>query len=312
MSRLTLDQAIASILKGEVVAIPTETVYGLAAKFDHLDAVKKVFQLKGRPADNPLILHVSELSHLSQIWENEPEEPVFRLIRHFWPGPLTLIARKKSEVLDIISAGLPTVGVRMPNHPIAEQLIAATGPLAAPSANLSGRPSPTRVEHLQADYHNQLDFLDGGSCAHGLESTVLDVSRHPFVIYRPGHVAAKDIREVSGIETIYQTEFKTKPLSPGLKYSHYAPNARVMWMDESHQENADTLRIWHSSSARTENSRDIHYRGNYSKMAAELYDTFRSADKLGYAQISIEPFIESNEDESVLLALKNRIERAIG
>jgi L-threonylcarbamoyladenylate synthase len=171
----SFQKAVELIRAGDVVAIPTETVYGLAADAFNISAVKKTFEVKGRPPDNPLIVHISRTEQLDEIADEIPED-AFKLAETFWPGPLTLVLKKKPIVPDIVTGGLNTVAVRMPDHPLTRKLIEQTGPLTAPSANRSGRPSPTRPEHIREDFGSTVHILEGGSAKLGLESTVLDMS----------------------------------------------------------------------------------------------------------------------------------------
>jgi tRNA threonylcarbamoyl adenosine modification protein (Sua5/YciO/YrdC/YwlC family) len=189
---VSAQQAAELIQAGQVVALPTETVYGLAADASNILAVEKIFELKQRPADNPLIVHLADAEQISTFSDFHSDE-LSRLIERFWPGPLTLILPKKSNVLDIITAGLDTVALRMPNHPSTLSVIRLSGPLAAPSANRSGRPSPTRPEHVIDDFGSDLPVVDGGSCTIGLESTVLDISGEDPAILRPGKITAEEI-----------------------------------------------------------------------------------------------------------------------
>ncbi|MDG5767198.1 L-threonylcarbamoyladenylate synthase [Balneolales bacterium ANBcel1] len=220
--------------KGGVVAFPTETVYGLGADAWNADAIARIFALKGRPPDNPLIVHVGSVEMAETLAAGITEDARL-LMEHFWPGPLTLIFPKRPEVLDIVTAGIATVAVRMPDHPIPLRLIGESGPLAAPSANTSGRPSPTRAEHVRHDFGDEVPVIEGGSCQYGLESTVLDLSQHPYTVLRPGHVTQSDLERVLK-QPVRMAQHRSDddtgvaPRSPGMKYTHYAPDARVRWM----------------------------------------------------------------------------------
>jgi L-threonylcarbamoyladenylate synthase len=223
-------QAAAGILTaGGVVAFPTETVYGLGACFDQPAAVRKIYLAKGRPSDNPLIAHISELDQLKLLvadWPSLAQE----LATAFWPGPLTMVLPRLSTVPDEVTAGLDTVGVRMPDHPLALALITATGsPLVAPSANRSGRPSPTSAEHVASDLGESIDaVLDGGVCDVGLESTVIGLVPGRVVIFRPGAVTRDMIAAVAGSEVaIDYADSSNAPPAPGMKYAHYSPEAKV-------------------------------------------------------------------------------------
>lgn len=224
----------ARILKeGGLVAFPTETVYGLGADGLNAQAVEKIFAAKGRPADNPLILHVYKKSDVRKLWDGIPEKARI-LMDAFWPGPLTLVHKKSDIVPDIVSAGLDTVAVRMPEHVTARALLKAAGfPIAAPSANISGRPSPTTAEHVLEDMDGKIQLiLDGGACAFGLESTVLSIGAVP-VLLRPGAVTKNMIEALIGPVALHKNllqpmEQGELASSPGMKYKHYAPEAEVI------------------------------------------------------------------------------------
>ncbi len=217
--------AAAILQSGGICAFPTETVYGLGANAFNEAAVAKIFKAKGRPQDNPLIVHVSEKEQLADICVLSPLAE--KLIARFWGGPLTLILPKTDKVPAAVTAGLSTVAVRMPSHPIANALIRLAGiPIAAPSANLSGKPSPTRAAHVIEDMEGRADcIIAGGDCLWGVESTVLDLTVSPPAILRPGAVTREELAEEIG-EVIYGTGADA-PKSPGMKYTHYAPNAPV-------------------------------------------------------------------------------------
>lgn len=228
------------IRQGEVVAFPTETVYGLGANALSDEAVDKIFTAKGRPSDNPLIVHISELSQLPLVAREVPEQ-ARRLIEVFWPGPLTLILPRTDQVAQRVAAGLATVGVRMPDHPVARVLIRAAGvPVAAPSANRSGRPSPTTAQHVLTDLDGLIaGVVDAGSAGVGVESTVLDVTVEPPMILRPGGVTREQLQAVIG-EVVVDPAYEQKaqqPRSPGMKYTHYAPQGE-MWVVDGEPEPA--------------------------------------------------------------------------
>lgn len=228
-----IKQAAKLIRKGETVAFPTETVYGLGANALDPEAVEKIFKAKGRPADNPLIVHIDNINDLKQLTAFVRDE-AYQLIERFWPGPLTIIFDKSSSVPDIVTAGLDTVAIRMPSHSVAAALIRESGvPIAAPSANSSGRPSPTSARHVYDDLKGRIPMiLDGGRTDVGLESTVLDITGDKPVILRPGGITYEMLREVLGEVELDPGIFAPldngrKASSPGMKYRHYAPNAPV-------------------------------------------------------------------------------------
>ncbi|MCB9703674.1 MAG: threonylcarbamoyl-AMP synthase [Myxococcales bacterium] len=225
----TIALAASILADGGVVAIPTETVYGLAA--DGLDprAVARIFAAKGRPADNPLILHVAGLAEAEAIAAEVP--PLARALADaFWPGPLTIVLKRAAVVPEIVSAGLDTVAIRVPAHPVALAILRALGrPLAAPSANRSGRPSPTRAEHVLADLDGRIDLIvDGGPTAHGIESTVIDLSQGEGapLLLRQGALPREALEAALG-RPIAEGGAEAAARSPGLRHRHYAPRARV-------------------------------------------------------------------------------------
>ncbi len=229
------------IKEGGLVVFPTETVYGLGANGLDGEAVKRIFAAKGRPADNPLILHIAKKSELKPLWKHVPESA--RLLADtFWPGPLTMIFNRSSVVPDEVTAGLDTVAVRMPLNKTARALISAAGvPIAAPSANLSGKPSPTTAEHVRQDMDGRVDLIiDGGPCKYGLESTVISLVGKPTVL-RPGAVTREMLEAVIGPVEVAHAVLSPlgegeKAASPGMKYRHYAPDAEVIVAEGSGRE----------------------------------------------------------------------------
>ena len=218
---------------GGLVAFPTETVYGLGANGLDANAVEKIFEAKGRPGDNPLILHVARKNDVRKLWDSVPET-ARRLMDAFWPGPLTLVYTKSNLVPDAVTAGLDTVAIRMPEHRTARALIkAADAPVAAPSANLSGKPSPTTARHVMDDMCGKIPLIiDGGPCEYGLESTVLKIGS-PCVILRPGAVTQSMLEAVIGPVELHKSLLaplagNEDAASPGMKYKHYAPDAEVI------------------------------------------------------------------------------------
>ncbi len=309
-----LERYINLLKSGRVVAFPTETVYGLGASATDPDAVRKIFEVKNRPADNPLIVHISSYKMLNGFAKEIPEDAE-KLMEAFWPGPLTLIFKKKPQVLDIVTAGLDTVAVRWPSHPLSQDLIARVGPLAAPSANSSGKPSPTKPEHIKEDFGEGFPIVEAGETQVGLESTVLDVSQKPFRLYRPGNVSRNQIENIID-EAIAEVKVDNdeKPKSPGIKYSHYAPEAKVQWLNiEDSLDDAEILYMMHSPTTELEKENIIYFNEDFAEMAHQLYDRFRSADHKKYEKIAIEPISEEAKKHHPLAeALDNRISKAIG
>ena len=216
------------------MGFPTETVYGLGANALDADAVRSIFEAKGRPGDNPLIVHVPDESWIAPLIDGPLPDAARKLARAYWPGPMTLILPRSDRVPDAVTAGLDTVGIRMPAHEAARALIEAAGrPIAAPSANRSGRPSPTTAAHVLQDMDGRIPLiLDGGPCAVGVESTVIDVSRGVPRVLRPGGVTPEMIEAVCGAAEVDGAVMRPlregeKPRSPGMKYRHYAPEGAV-------------------------------------------------------------------------------------
>lgn len=230
----TTVKKIATILrKGNIVALPTETVYGLAADATNEQAVRKIFQAKGRPSDNPLIVHVATKAQLFEL-VSDLQPYVEKLIDTFSPGPITYILPDAGIVAPTVTAGLSTVGIRIPNHPVALAILKEVNrPLAAPSANRSGRPSPTEAKHVEEDLAGKISALvDGGRTSVGIESTVLDCTGPVPIILRPGAVTAQEIRKVVGACKLYKPKEEETPKSPGLKYVHYAPEVPLLLVEK--------------------------------------------------------------------------------
>lgn len=322
MSKFSTNVGLAAqiIQEGGIVAFPTETVYGLGANALDEDAVSKIFDIKKRPANNPLIVHISQESDLDKVTRSIPIKAKI-LINHFWPGPLTLILPKKNNVPSITSANLDTIAVRIPNHPIALKLINKSGvPIAAPSANSSGKPSPTTAEHVQNDLADKVDLiLDGGECDVGLESTVLDLTVEPPVIWRPGAVTKEQIEKLIGNVEVKETIQNNIPKSPGLLHKHYSPNSPLFIFEpeeiiteakkylkenkkvailttkeniDIYPQNADILSLGHRSSLQ--------------EIAHNLYDALIETDNLKVDVILSESFPE----KGIGMAIMDRLKRA--
>ena len=225
-------QAGQFLLEGGLVAFPTETVYGLGANALNEEAAMKTYTAKGRPSDNPLIIHIAELSYLPKIVTEIPEKAL-KVAEKFWPGPLTMIFHKSEIVPMGTTGGLGTVAVRMPSHEIAKQVILAGGGyVSAPSANTSGRPSPTTAQHVAEDLTGKIEMIvDGGAVEIGVESTILDMTVEPPMILRPGAITKEMLEEIIGSVSVDQSLIKpdsdVKPKAPGMKYRHYAPKAEL-------------------------------------------------------------------------------------
>ena len=227
------DQAARILREGGLVGIPTETVYGLGANGLDPDAVERIFAAKGRPQDNPLILHIPSADHLERYCQEIPDS-AYALAKVYWPGPLTMILRRKPIVPDVVTAGLDTVGMRCPSHPVCHAILeAADVPVAAPSGNTSGRPSPTTAAHMWEDMDGKIDaIVDGGPCTVGVESTIIDLTCTPPRLLRPGGITLEQLQAVLGEVEVDAAVTRLmgageKPKAPGTKYRHYAPKAPV-------------------------------------------------------------------------------------
>ncbi len=228
-----VSEAAAILRRGGLLGIPTETVYGLGADGLNPDAVKAIFAAKGRPQDNPLILHIPTADWLERYCAEVPPQ-AYALAERFWPGPLTMILRRRPCVPDVVTAGLDTVGMRCPDHPAARAVLTAAGvPVAAPSGNTSGRPSPTCAAHMLEDMNGKIEgIVDGGPCAVGVESTIIDLTAVPPRLLRPGGVSLEQLRAVLGEVAVDGAVSRPlsageRPRAPGMKYRHYAPRAPV-------------------------------------------------------------------------------------
>ncbi len=231
----TRETAIAATLirRGQLVGIPTETVYGLGADGLNPAAVTNIFEAKGRPQDNPLILHIAQPNWMDRYCTDIPRG-AYELAEAFWPGPLTIILKRQTIVPDVVTAGLSTVGVRCPAHPVCREIIQVAGtPVAAPSGNTSGRPSPTTAQHMLEDMEGKIPaVLDGGSCTVGVESTIIDMTATPPRLLRPGGITLEQLQAVLGEVAVDEAILRPmgegeRPRAPGMKYRHYAPKAPV-------------------------------------------------------------------------------------
>lgn len=231
---ITLEEAASALKSGLVVAVPTETVYGLAASIDFPDAIEDIFRLKGRPSNNPLIVHVASAKEISFYTTQQP--PHFsQLASTFWPGSLTVILPVDQDRIPAVArAGLPTAAFRVPNHPLTRELLEITGPLVMPSANISGKPSATTADHVEKDFGQGFSVLDGGACVQGVESTILYWEEPVWTIARLGALAPEAFLPILGyVPKIHQTtDGETSPLCPGQLYRHYSPHANLRLVDK--------------------------------------------------------------------------------
>ena len=320
-----LEIAAQLIRDGQLVAFPTETVYGLGADARRADAVRAIFAAKGRPADNPLIVHISDLSMLDGIAKEVPEIAL-QLAKAFWPGPLTMVLPKQDCIPSVTSGGLNTVGIRMPAHSAARQLISLSGcPIAAPSANRSGLPSPTTAEHVMEDMNGRIAaVLDGGQCEGGVESTVICFDTPESIhILRPGLISREDLlpyaKQVYVDKAVFtQIAPDAKVSSPGMKYKHYSPKAKILPVDApdfqsfrnyvlQHQQGS-TYCLLFDSDAEIENIPCLHYGDSDTQQAHDLFFRFRELDALGAELV----YVRMPQQTGAGLSVYNRLMRAAG
>jgi L-threonylcarbamoyladenylate synthase len=316
---VAIREAADILRRGGVVAFPTETVYGLGADALNPHAVEKVFAAKGRPTDNPLIVHLAGVEKIEEYVDDIP--PIaLRLADAFWPGPLTLVMKRSILVSDLVTAGLHTVGVRVPNHPVALALLREFGEgIVAPSANLSGRPSPTTAQHVEADLGGRIEMiLDAGATDFGVESTVLDITQTPPVILRFGALTRETIEQKIGpIVLPHNAELLQR--SPGTRYRHYAPKSKVILVAENdvtgYEKVLRELRlqkrnvgciVYSQSLAQVEKGNLVRVLPSSPRlMAKHLFSTMRELEK--YADVIV---VESVEQEGLGITIMDRLRRA--
>ena len=320
-----IDEAAALLRAGEVVAFPTETVYGLGAIAFDAKAVRRIFLAKGRPSDNPLIVHVSDLAMAKSLTTNWTQM-ANALARAFWPGPLSIIVDASDAIPHEVTAGLKSVALRMPNHEVALSLIAKAGPIAAPSANASGRPSPVNAMHVYEDLNGKIPLiLDAGTCEIGVESTVVDARGAIPMVLRPGGITTEMIKAVCGACELAQGVFSPvqgQAASPGMLHTHYAPSGRATLV-APHEDMAQTMERLYDAAKRQGffpvilcskqvaaalNGRSFIRCDEEGTMAHGLFDALRRADSMGYDRI----FIEGAELNGLGTAYMNRALRAAG
>ena len=326
-----IEEAGAIIRDGGTVAFPTETVYGLGANALDEEAVKKIFIAKGRPQDNPLIVHVCS-KNISELVKEVPEVAQ-RMIDKFWPGPLTIILEKNDIIPNMTSANLNTVGIRMPSSEIALKLIELSKrPIAAPSANISGRPSPTEVERCIEDLNGKVDYIIGGESSDiGVESTIIDCTVNPPLVLRPGGITLEMLKEIdSNIEIDSALKSKPtenfKPKAPGMKYRHYAPKAHLKIIKGKNEKTIEIINeilenyiekgndvaiLTTDENLNKFNSGKVISLGsenNLNEIAKNLFETLRKCDDLGVQHILCQGF----EEKGVGLAIMNRLNKAAG
>ncbi|TFG89852.1 MAG: threonylcarbamoyl-AMP synthase [Candidatus Atribacteria bacterium] len=319
-----IKMAAEEIKKGNLVAFPTETVYGLGADAYNVEAVAKIFKVKGRPFNDPLIVHIAEIEELHRLSKQVPAIAL-QLAKTFWPGPLTLVLKKSELVSDIITAGLDTVAVRMPDDNIALNLIReAQTPIVAPSANLFGRPSPTNARHVEDDLGGKIEMvIDGGKTRVGVESTVLDVTVKPVRVLRAGGVSVEQLLKVAGKVKICK-ELESGFRSPGRLNSHYSPQARLILVEEKGDVQVEEVRRLASKykaqefkvgiMAKEENQNkyngfEVKVIGKGTELeicAANLFAILRSFDKEAFEII----IAEGLEEHDLGLAIMERLRKA--
>jgi len=308
-----IELAVNLIKKGELVAFPTETVYGLGADGLNAFAVTKIFEVKKRPSFNPLILHISNLGQLNLISECKNEK-VETLIDEFWPGPLTLVVPKKNVVPEIVTAGNSTVAVRMPNHPVALELIELNNnPIAAPSANMFGQLSPTTAEHVQKQLGGKVSLiLNGGSCKVGVESTILGVSDNEVYLLRPGGISTEEIENIIG-KISKNKNISGAPESPGQLPYHYAPRIPIRFLDKESIDKIDKdktgLLLFKSSELEGSFKivKVLSANGNLREAAANLFSHLHDLEKEGISEI----YVERLPERGLGIAIMDRLKKAV-
>ncbi|TDX59157.1 L-threonylcarbamoyladenylate synthase [Orenia marismortui] len=327
-----LKEAANLLTRGRLVSFPTETVYGLGANALQEKSVREIFNAKGRPADNPLIIHIAKKEDINNLISKELSVLAKKLINKFWPGPLTIVLSKDNKIPEITTGGLETVAIRMPNHPIALKLIEEAGvPIAAPSANLSGKPSPTLAEHVIEDLAGTIDgIIDGGQTGVGLESTVIDMSKNTPVLLRPGGVTYEELVDVLGevdidpaVSSKGENEAK-RAISPGMKYKHYAPEAEVILIEGKSDKVKDKIEELINTYQDLKLGLMItkELRGNYSnvnlkymgsrdnlaEVSQNIFKLLRDFDNEGVDKILVEGIVT----EGLGLAIMNRLRKSAG
>ena len=328
----SMEEAGRLIAGGELVAFPTETVYGLGGDALRPQASAKIYEAKGRPSDNPLIIHIAEFEDLKRVAKVVPPEAKV-LADAFWPGPLTMIVEKSDAVPLTTTGGMHTVAVRMPNHPIALELIKKSGCLiAAPSANTSGRPSPTEALHVKEDLDGRIAMIiDGGPVGIGIESTIIDLTEEIPMILRPGYITLEMLSRVLGKEVmmdpgIIASDDTTKPKAPGMKYKHYAPKADMVIVDGKRDkviaEINHQTQVYHGEQRKvaviaTEETKDLYHadvvlsmgsRQDEDAIAQHMYKILRDCDTLEVDVI----FSECFQTPRIGQAIMNRLLKAAG
>lgn len=330
INKENLDRAGEIIRAGGLVSFPTETVYGLGADALNEEAVASIYEAKGRPSDNPLIVHISSIESVEEIAylddinntnkiakidkNNQPaisRDTKLELMKKFWPGPITFILKKKDIVPDITSGGLSTVGVRLPSSKVARDFItAAKRPIAAPSANISGKPSPTRWQDVIEDMDGRIDaILKGNDCEVGIESTVLDLTGEIATIVRPGYITPKMIEEVTPVKydkslNLNPSKSDFKPIAPGMKYKHYAPKARVRIVKSQDL----AIRLASEAKKHGKKVQILDYQNNSERAARDFFARLRQMDRQEVEII----YVVALDDEELGYSVMNRMLKSAG
>ena len=325
-----IEEAAAILRDGGLLGIPTETVYGLGANGLNEEAVAHIFEAKGRPQDNPLILHIPDASWLERYCKEIPLT-AYQLAKAYWPGPMTMILKRKDIVPNAVTAGLDTVGMRCPAHPLCREIIAASGvPVAAPSGNTSGRPSPTTAQHMLEDMDGKIDaIVDGGPCSVGVESTIIDLTETPARLLRPGGITLEQLEAVLGEVAVDPAVTRLmgageQPKAPGMKYRHYAPKAPVTVVTGDPKKSAEYIAAHAGAEdgiicfdeflplftrrSETRPVMDLGPAGDKEEQARHIVDALRSFDHTSVPAI----WAQCPDTTGIGLAIANRLNKAAG
>lgn len=325
-----IEEAAAILRDGGLLGIPTETVYGLGANGLNEEAVAHIFEAKGRPQDNPLILHIPDASWLERYCKEIPLT-AYQLAKAYWPGPMTMILKRKDIVPNAVTAGLDTVGMRCPAHPLCREIIAASGvPVAAPSGNTSGRPSPTTAQHMLEDMDGKINaIVDGGPCSVGVESTIIDLTETPARLLRPGGITLEQLEAVLGKVAVDPAVTRLmgageQPKAPGMKYRHYAPKAPVTVVTGDPKKSAEYIAAHAGAEdgiicfeeflplftrrSETRPVMDLGPAGDKEEQARHIFDALRSFDHTSVPAI----WAQCPDTTGIGLAIANRLNKAAG
>ena len=325
-----IEEAAAILRDGGLLGIPTETVYGLGASGLNEEAVAHIFEAKGRPQDNPLILHIPDASWLERYCKEIPLT-AYQLAKAYWPGPMTMILKRKDIVPNAVTAGLDTVGMRCPAHPLCREIIAASGvPVAAPSGNTSGRPSPTTAQHMLEDMDGKINaIVDGGPCSVGVESTIIDLTETPARLLRPGGITLEQLEAVLGEVAVDPAVTRLmgageQPKAPGMKYRHYAPKAPVTVVTGDPKKSAEYIAAHAGAEdgiicfdeflplftrrSETRPVMDLGPAEDKEEQARHIFDALRSFDHTSVPAI----WAQCPDTTGIGLAIANRLNKAAG